>query len=57
MYMLLKDGKSKVLTFSYDDGVVQDIRLAGIFDKYGLKCTFNINTGTYCAEDTVPHLP
>ena len=27
MYMKLKDGKSKVLTLSYDDGVVQDIRL------------------------------
>ena len=53
MYMKLKDGKSKVLTFSYDDGVVQDIRLIGIFDKYGMKGTFNINTGTYLPEDAV----
>lgn len=53
MYMKLKDGKSKVLTFSYDDGVVQDIRLIGILDKYGLKGTFNINTGTYLPEETV----
>lgn len=53
MYMLLKDGKTKVLTFSYDDGVVQDIRLIGILDKYGLKGTFNINTGLYLQEDTV----
>ena len=30
MYMKLKDGKSKVLTLSYDDGVVQDIRLSEI---------------------------
>ena len=30
MYMKLKDGKSKVLTLSYDDGVVQDIRLMEI---------------------------
>ena len=51
MYMLLKDGKKKVLTFSYDDGVVQDIRLIGIFDKYGLKGSFNINTGMYLPED------
>ena len=51
MYMLLKDGKKKVLTFSYDDGVVQDIRLIGIFDKYGLKGSFNINTGLYLPED------
>ena len=53
MYMKLKDGKSKVLTFSYDDGVVQDIRLIDIFDKHGLKGTFNINTGRYLAEDVV----
>ncbi|MBO5726236.1 MAG: polysaccharide deacetylase family protein [Clostridia bacterium] len=53
MYMKLKDGKSKVLTLSYDDGVVQDIRLVKILDKYGVKATFNINTGTYLAEDVV----
>ncbi len=53
MYMKLKDGKSKVLTLSYDDAVVQDIRLIGILDKYGLKGTFNINTGMYLPEDTV----
>ena len=47
MYMKLKDGKSKVLTLSYDDGVVQDIRLIEILNKYGIKATFNINTGLY----------
>ena len=50
MYMKLKDGKSKVLTLSYDDGVVQDIRLIGILDKYGIKGTFNINSGMYLDE-------
>lgn len=53
MYMKLKDGKSKVLTLSYDDGVVQDIRLMKILDKHGIKATFNINTGMYIPEDTV----
>lgn len=51
MYMKLKDGKSKVLTFSYDDGVVEDIRLIDIFHARGLKGTFNINTGLYFPED------
>ena len=51
MYMKLKDGKSKALTLSYDDGVVQDIRLVNIFNKYGLKATFNINSGLYLPED------
>jgi len=38
------NGKMKAVTFSYDDGVLQDKRLIEILDKYGLKCTFNINS-------------
>ena len=34
----------KGLTFSYDDGVTQDIRLAELFHKYGMKATFNLNS-------------
>ncbi len=37
-------GLAKAVTFSYDDGVAQDIRLVEIFNRYGLKATFNINT-------------
>lgn len=37
-------GKMKAITFSYDDGVTQDIRLAELFHKYGLKATFNLNS-------------
>ena len=37
-------GKMKALTFSYDDGVTQDRRLVELFDRYGLKATFNINS-------------
>ena len=36
--------KKKAVTFSYDDGVTQDIRLIELLNKYGLKCTFNINS-------------
>lgn len=35
----------KTVTFSYDDGVTQDQRLIDLFDKYGVKCTFNLNSG------------
>ncbi len=38
------NGKLKAITFSYDDGVTQDKRLVGIFNKYGLKATFNVNS-------------
>ena len=37
-------GKKKAITFSYDDGVTQDIRLISLFNKYGFKCTFNLNS-------------
>ena len=37
-------GKKKAVTFSYDDGVVQDRRLVALFNKYGLKGTFNLNS-------------
>ena len=53
MYIRFKDGKRKALTLSYDDGVVQDIRLAEIMKKNGIKGTFNINSGTYLDEETV----
>lgn len=52
MQMRLKDGKRKVLTFSYDDGNTQDIRLVEIFDRYALKGTFNVNTGLFTDGST-----
>lgn len=36
--------KMKAITFSYDDGVIQDRRLVPLLDKYGLKATFNLNS-------------
>ena len=36
--------KKKAVTFSYDDGTTQDIRLIELLNKYGLKCTFNLNS-------------
>lgn len=39
--------KLKAITFSFDDGVTQDKRLIEIFDRYNLKCTFNINSGLF----------
>ena len=36
--------KRKAVTFSFDDGVTQDRRLIKLFDKYGFKCTWNLNS-------------
>ncbi len=38
------NGKKKALTFSYDDGVQTDKRLIEIFDRYGMKGTFNVSS-------------
>ncbi len=38
--------KGKAVTFSYDDGQIFDRRLVAMFNEYGLKGTFHLNTGT-----------
>jgi len=45
MYICFPGGKAKALTMSYDDGRLADERLVEIFNKYGIKGTFNINYG------------
>lgn len=49
-FMRYPGGLTKALTLSYDDGVKQDIRMIEILDKYGIKCTFNINGGCFSDE-------
>ncbi len=41
-FMRYPEGKTKAVTFSYDDGVIYDLRLAEVCDKYGIKVTFNV---------------
>ncbi len=42
---LYPENKTKALTFSYDDGQVYDRRLTHLFNQYGLKGTFHLNSG------------
>ncbi len=44
VFMRYPGGKAKAVTFSYDDGVAQDKRLAQTFYKYNIKATFNFNS-------------
>ncbi len=37
--------KSKAVTFSYDDGIIQDIKTIEILRKHNMKGTFNLNYG------------
>lgn len=42
----------KAITFSFDDGVKDDARVIEIMNRYGLKGTFNLNSGRL-SNDTV----
>ena len=42
MRFLYPDFKTKALTFSYDDGCIQDRRLTALLRDYGMKGTFNL---------------
>lgn len=42
---LNSDKMKKALTFSFDDGSMDDIRLVEILNRYGLRATFNLNSG------------
>lgn len=53
-YLRFPGGKSKVLTLSYDDGVIQDVRMVELLRSAGMKCTFNINAGCFASEDAIP---
>ncbi len=55
-FLRFPGGKAKAVTFSYDDGCRHDIRLAEIIGRYGIKCTFNINSGLLGKDDADWHL-
>ena len=43
-FNVFPEGKRKAVTFSYDDGQIFDVKLAEMFDDYGIRCTFNLNS-------------
>jgi hypothetical protein len=45
VYRCFPGGKHKALTMSYDDGRTYDRRLVELFNKYGIKGTFHLNSG------------
>lgn len=53
LFMRFPEGRAKALTFSYDDGVKQDIRFIELLNRYNMKGTFNLNSGLYATEDKV----
>ena len=55
--MRFPEGRAKALTFSYDDGVKEDVRFVDILNRYGMKGTFNLNSGCYAPEIPNPEKP
>lgn len=53
LFLRFPEGRSKALTFSYDDDVRQDARLIEILNKHNMKGTFNLNSGLYAKEGKV----
>ena len=45
LYLCLPEGKAKALTMSYDDGKWADERLVELFNRHGIRGTFNLNYG------------
>ena len=44
------NGKTKIFNVTYDDGVLQDVRFVALLNRYGLKGTFNLNSGLMESE-------
>jgi peptidoglycan/xylan/chitin deacetylase (PgdA/CDA1 family) len=46
-------GKSKAVTFSFDDATTQDLRLVELLNKYGVKATFNLSSELFETEECI----
>ena len=53
VYACYPGGKHKALTMSYDDGRASDRRLVEIFNRYGIRGTFNLNSGLWERGDRI----
>jgi peptidoglycan/xylan/chitin deacetylase (PgdA/CDA1 family) len=52
-FPLWPEGRVFAATFSYDDGRIQDRRLVELFNRYGLKGTFNLNASRVGKEGVI----
>lgn len=50
-YDVFSGGCKSVFTMSYDDGKTEDRRLVALMNKYGIKGTFNLNSGRLGSGD------
>lgn len=53
LFMRYPGGATRAVTFSFDDGVQQDMRFLELLRQYGMKSTFNLNSGRFITRDHV----
>ena len=53
IFMRYPGGLSRAVTFSFDDGVQQDIPFLELLKKYHLYATFNLNSGRFISRDHI----
>ena len=53
MFFLYPSGRQKAMTFSFDDGFSDDLRLLEILNRYHMKCTWNLNSRFLQNQDHV----
>lgn len=46
LFMRFPQFKTRAVTLSFDDGYIDDRKMIEILNRYGVKCTFNLNGGT-----------
>ena len=49
------NGLKRAFTLSYDDNQIYDRRLVDMFNRYGLKATFHLNSGTLDTDNEQDH--
>ncbi len=52
--VVFPEGRHKVLTMSYDDGKEADRRLVALFNRYGIKGSFHLNSGLFHTAGRIP---
>ncbi len=56
VYTCFPGGRYKALTMSYDDGKEEDRRLVDLFNHYGIKGTFHLNSGLTTGPEGVKRI-
>jgi peptidoglycan/xylan/chitin deacetylase (PgdA/CDA1 family) len=52
IHFVYPNGNTKALIMSYDDGLVQDIKLVGLFNENSIVGTFNLNSALFGQTNT-----